>query len=57
MLQLPVFSQGHDFKWGKESQTGLVWTGSGWQGYFSLDILEGMGFETETCFYFKLYGH
>ena len=36
---------------------GLVWIGRGWKGYFSLDILEGMVFEAETCLYFKLYGH
>ena len=32
--------------------TTLKWAGRGWQGGFSLGVLEGMGFETETyhCF-------
>ena len=28
---------------------GLVWPGIGWQGYFSLDVLEGTGSEAEGC--------
>ena len=32
----------------------LVCPGRGWQGYFYLGILEGMGFEAEAYLYFKV---
>ena len=31
----------------------LNWAGRGWQGDFSLGVLEGTGFEAETCCYFQ----
>ena len=44
------------FKWKKElwAQPRIDWPGRGWQGYFSLDVLEEMDSEVEACHSFKI---
>ena len=55
MLHVPVFPKGQYFGWEKKLwEQRSLGSGRGWQGYFSLGVLEGMSSEAKTCHSFKI---